>query len=72
MGVELKDGSAEYWEYKEIEEYIFRYCCAAYDTDSKLCHKLRGDRLKSTLISEYGRGDSNVRYIIDTYLDLRV
>ena len=46
--------------------------CAENDTDAKRRHKQRGDRIKSTLISEYGRGDSNVRYIIDTYLDLRV
>ena len=24
MGVELKDGSAEYWEYKEMAEDIYR------------------------------------------------
>ena len=72
MGVELKDGSAEYWEYKEMAEDIYRDFCAANDTDAKRRPKQRGDRLKSTLISEYGRGDSNVRYIIDTYLDLRV
>ena len=55
MGVELKDGSAEYWEYKEMAEDIYRDFCAANDTDAKRRHKQRGDRLKSTLISEYGR-----------------
>ena len=29
MGVELKDGSAEYWEYKEMAEDIYRDFCAA-------------------------------------------
>ena len=27
MGVELKDGSAEYWEYKEMAEDIYRDFC---------------------------------------------
>ena len=32
MGVELKDGSAEYWEYKEMAEDIYRdFCFSTYN-----------------------------------------
>ena len=38
----------------------------------KRYYKAQGDRLKATLIGAYGSRDESVRYIIDTYLDLRV
>lgn len=72
MGAELRSGSDEYWEYKEMAENIYRDFCDANNLVDKRYYKAQGDRLKATLIGAYGNRDESVRYIIDTYLDLRV
>ena len=69
---QLASGSNEYWEYENAAESIYRDFCHARNTDERRYHKSRGDKLKIMLLSEYGSQDQCVRYIIDTYLDLRV
>ncbi|EET58986.1 hypothetical protein BRYFOR_09092 [Marvinbryantia formatexigens DSM 14469] len=72
IGPKLKNGSEEYWEYKNAAEAIYRDFCNADNITERRHHKKRGDKLKATLISEYGAKDECVKSIINNFLDLRV
>lgn len=68
----LINGSDEYWKYKEAAERIYWDFCDTNNSDERRFHKRRAEGLKAQMISVYGTNDTWTKYIIDTYLDLRV
>lgn len=68
----LRNGSDEYWAYRDSAEQIYRAFCDARTVDQRRYYKERGEELKTRLFIEYGYNDESVKSICERFLDLRV
>lgn len=68
----LRNGSDEYWAYRDSAEKIYWAFCEARTVDQRRYYKERGEELKTRLFIEYGYNDESVKSICERFLDLRV
>lgn len=68
----LRNGSDEYWAYRDSAEKIYWVFCEARTVDQRRYYKERGEELKTRLFIEYGYNDESVKSICERFLDLRV